>query len=133
MLTPENIVNAIINILKSNQVLQLNDFMHWVASKSGYQQIKLEDQSEWVVRKSNNIERYIHIHPTRTGPFTIRFKGSALKTAYLLKINSTGDHETISLDNVNRIRIQIGLSPVKKLDRNKGILKCYEEFFNLTP
>ena len=83
-MTPEAIGNAIIDILKSNQAFQVNDFNGWVASTNGYQQVKLEDRSEWVVRKSNENERYIHIHPTRTGLFTVRFKGSTLKTIYLL-------------------------------------------------
>lgn len=128
-LTPAAIGSSVIDILKSNNVFQLADFTRWVASKNGYQQIQLKDRSEWVVRKSKDVERYIHIHPTRTGPFTIRFKGSTLKTAYLLKTGPTNLQETLSLENVNRMRMQIGLSPVKKLDRNTGILKCYEEFF----
>lgn len=129
-MTPEAIGNAVIDILKLNRVFQFDDFCLWVSSRNGYRQIKLKDQSEWVVRKSNEAERYIHIHPTRTGLFTTRFKGSTLKTAFLLKTSFTGFQEPISLENVNRTRMQIGLSPVKKLDRNKGILKCYEQFFD---
>jgi hypothetical protein len=128
-MTPETIGNAVIDILKSNQVFQVDDFTCWVASKNGYHQIKLEDRSEWVVRRSNEAERYIHIHPTRTGALTIRFKGSTLKTIYLLKTSFTDFQDTLSLEKVNRTRMQIGLSPIKTLDRNKGILKCYEKFF----
>lgn len=131
-MTPETIGNAIIDILKSNQVFQVDDFTCWVASKNGYHQIKLEDRSEWVVRRSTEAERYIHIHPTRTGAFTIRFKGSTLKTIYLLKTSFTDFQDTLSLEKVNRTRMQIGLSPVKKLERNKGILNCYEKFFITT-
>ena len=128
-MTPAAICSSVIDILKSNNVFQVADFTRWVASKNGYQRIKLEDQSEWVVRRSSENERYIHIHPARTGPFTIRFKGSTVKTAYLLKTDPTNLQETLSLENVNRMRMQIGLSPVRKLDRNKGILKCYISFF----
>jgi hypothetical protein len=56
----------------------------------------------------------------------MRFKGSTLKTVYLLKTISP---EIPSLEKVNSIRKQIGLSPVKKLERSKGILNCYEKFF----
>jgi len=131
MMTPEAIVNDVIHVLKSKQVFQVNDFTRWVASKDGYQQIQLEDQSDWIIRKGELAERYIHIHPNRKGTFTIRFKGSSLKTIYLLKTCFADFPESLSLEKVNRIRMQIGLSPVKKLERNKGILKCYEEFFNL--
>jgi len=127
---PEAIGVAIISILKSNRALQPEDFTRWVALRNGYRQIKLEDQSVWIVRKSDEKERYIHIHPSRTGPFTIRFKGSTVKTACLLKTSFTRFQEKPSLEKVNRIRIQIGLSPVKKLERNKGILSCYEKLFD---
>lgn len=129
-MTPKAIGNAVIDILKSNQVFQADDLIRWVDSKNGYRQIKLDDRSEWVVRKSNEVERYIHLHPARNGPYTIRFKGSTLKTAYLLKTGFTGLQEILSLENVNRARMQIGLSPVKKLERSKGILNCYEKFFS---
>lgn len=129
IMTPDDICKAVIDFLKSNHVFQSDDFTRWVSSKKGYRQIQLEDRSEWIVRKGIDDERYIHIHPTRTGPFTIRFKGSTLKTVYLMKTIISGFRETLSLEMVNLSRNQIGLPPVKKLDRNKGILKCYGKFF----
>ena len=129
-MTPEAIVHSVIKILKSNQIFQVDDFTRWVDSKNGYGQVKLEDQSEWVVRKSKEDERYVHLHPSRTGPFTLRFKGSTLKTICLLRVSFPGAQQTPSLEEVNRLRIQVGLSPVKKLDRSKGILNCYEKFFS---
>lgn len=129
-MTPEAIGSAVISILKSNQTLQTDDFTRWVATKNGYRQIRLEDRSEWIVRKGNEPDRYIHIHPARTSPFTIRFKGSTLKTVYQLKTSFNDSQKILSLEKVNRIRMQIGLSPVKKLERSKGILNCYENFFS---
>ncbi len=133
VMMPGDIGKAVISILKSNHALQKDDFTRWVVLRNGYRKIKLEDHSEWVVRKSIDPERYIHIHPARTGPFTIRFKGSSLKTAFELKTSLRDREEILSLENVNRIRMQIGLSPVKKLERNRGILNCYEKFFDQFP
>lgn len=124
---PETIGNEIIGILQSGQLLKASNFSNRV--KNGYLQVKLSDQSEWIIRKSNDPERYIHIHPARTGLFTIRFKGSTLKTIYLLKIWKK-DLNPVSLESVNRIRSKIGLSPVKKLEKGKGILNCAEKFFS---
>ena len=133
-ITPESIVNDVVEMLKSNQSFQFDDFSDWVAPKNGYQQIKLKDKSEWVIRKGDSADRYIHLHPGRTGKFILRFKGSSLKTIYLLKVGFKDPWETPSLEKVNQARLKIGLSPVKKLDRHKGILKCYETFFyNHTP
>lgn len=125
-MTPKAICTSVISILKSIQAIKADDFNHWVATKNGYRQITLEDRSEWIIRKSNETERYIHLHPARTGTFTLRFKGSTLKTVYLLKIS---EPEIPTLKKVNNIRKQIGLSPVKKLERSKGILNCYTKFF----
>jgi len=130
LMTPDAISNAIIDRLKMQQFFDVVAFSHWVDSTNGYQKIQLEDHSEWVIRKSFEAERYIHLHPSREGSFTIRFKGSTLKTAYLLKTGFANLQEPLSLERVNSVRIQIGLSPVKKLDRNKGILNCYEKFFS---
>ncbi|HAQ20487.1 MAG TPA: hypothetical protein DCR40_14845 [Prolixibacteraceae bacterium] len=129
-MTPEAISESVIEILKSNQVFREDDFSRWVDLKNGYRQIKLADRSVWVVRKSAESEYYIHLHPSREGPFTVRFKGSTLKTVYLLKINNEISNEPLSLEKVNRIRRQIDLSPVKKLERGKGILNCYRKFFS---
>lgn len=129
MLTPENIGRGVISFLKSNGVFQKDDFNRWVANRNGYRQIRLEDFSEWILRKSNEDERFIHIHPARSGPLTVRFKGSTLKTIYRLKTSTVGLMDAMTVENINRIRMQIGLSPIKKLERNKGILNCYEKFF----
>lgn len=130
MIIPAAIGKEVISILDSKMALSENDFIGWVGSNKGFRQIKLTDNSEWVVRKSVDPERYIHIHPARSGAFTVRFKGSGLKTAFELKTNIRDGEEMLSLENVNRVRMHIGLSPVKKLERNKGILKCYEKFFD---
>jgi hypothetical protein len=128
-IAPEAIGEAVIDILKSKQVILPEDFDRWVATGNGFQQIRLQDESEWVLRKGNETERYIHLHPSRTGPLCFRFKGSTLKTAFILKTVITDVLETISLTKVNYARSQVGLSPVKKLEKGKGIINCYEKFF----
>ena len=128
-MTTEAIGNSVIAFLKSNQVYQVDAFTRWLGSSTGYRQIKLEDHSEWIVRKSNESERYIHLHPARSGPLTIRFKGSTLKTVFLLRASVAKHGEIPSLEDVNRIRMSIALSPVKKIDRSKGILKCFDALF----
>jgi hypothetical protein len=128
-MTPKDIGEAVVSLLKSEQALYLEAFTGWVGEKKGYRKIKLEDESEWVVRKSKDAERYIHLHPARTGRFTIRFKGSTLKTVCLLKIDPIGPGETPSVENVNRVRVRAGLSPVKRLEPGKGILFCWEKLF----
>ena len=127
-LTPELICNAVIDTLKSNRIFQEENFNRWILETKGYRQLKLNDQSEWIIRKGNEPGRYIHIHPSKTGPFTLRFKGSTLKTVYRLKMEYPLKKH-LSLENINRARIDIALSPIKKPEPGKGIVKCWEVFF----
>lgn len=129
-MTPAAIACGVIEALKSKQVFSPEDFTRWMDSGSGYRHVTLTDHSQWIVRKGNEEQRYIHIHPSRSGNCTIRFKGSSLKTVYLLKVNGIHSRKDISLELVNRVRAQAGLSPVKDLERSSGILHCFETFFS---
>ena len=130
-LSPTAIGEGIIRILTDEKVLRKTDFARWLQSNNGYRKLSLEDGSEWIVRLGNEDERYIHLHPSRDGKHTVRFKGSSLKTVFLMKTMQKDSAETITLEKVNQARLLVGLSPIKKLDRNKGILACYEKFFQL--
>jgi hypothetical protein len=132
-LTPEEIGRAVLDVLKSKQVITRAGFERWTTATREYRKVILQDKSEWVLRKSTDTERYIHLHPARTGKFSYRFKGSTLKTIFMLKTVFTSPEQSLSPENVNRIRLQLGLSPVKKLEKGKGILNGYETFFNPEP
>lgn len=129
ILTPKEIGLEVLEILKSKQVLLQEDFEQWIDETDEFRKVTIRDGSQWLLRKSTEIERYIHLHPARTGKFSYRFKGSTLKTIFMLKAALNGPEQTLSLENVNRIRLQVGLSPVKKLEKEKGILKCFDAFF----
>ncbi|MBC8004828.1 MAG: hypothetical protein H7X84_05095 [Verrucomicrobia bacterium] len=129
-LSPQAIGQAVTDILKKRKVFKADDFTSWVDSNNGYQLLTLEDRSEWIVRRSNEEDRYIHLHPSRTGAYSIRFKGSTLKTVYLLRAYSIHSTDAISLEAVNRVRKQVGLSPVKNRNRSNGIVHCFEKFFS---
>ena len=130
-MSPETIGKEIIRILKNEKVFPKEDFARWLNAHNGYRKLHLPDSSEWIVRLGNEDERYIHLHPSREGKYTTRFKGSSLKTVFLLKALLKDSVGLVTLENVNQVRSQIGLSPIKKLDRNKGILACYKNFFRL--
>jgi hypothetical protein len=129
VMSPTAIAGAVISSLESGHVLLPEDFTGWVTRSRGYRKIVLDDGSEWIIRKSDNARLYIHIHPARSGLFTRRFKGSTLKTVCLLKNIYGNLPEPLSLVKVNHVRARVGLSPIKNLERNKGILNCYAKFF----
>ena len=126
----EVICRMIISELGKKGVLDKEAYNKWVISGGGYQEIILEDKSVWILSKGEDNTRYIHIHPAKYGPCSVRFKGATLKTVYHLKSSYQNIPVRPSLELINAARLQIGLSPVKRLVLKKGILKCWE-FFNL--
>jgi hypothetical protein len=129
-MTPNEIAGEAISFLKSVKAILPGDFTRWVAASKGYRKVNLHDGSEWIIRKSDDTERFIHIHPARSGQFVFRFRGSTLKTVCLLKKISGDSQEPLSLERVNAARALIALSPIKSLERNKGISNCYTKFFD---
>ncbi len=129
-MTPNAIAGEVISILESIKAILPGDFGRWVAVSKGYRKVMLADGSEWIIRKSDDTERFIHIHPARTGPLTVRFRGYTLKTVCLLKNICSDLQEPLSLGIVNAARDMTGLSPIKNLERNKGISNCYAKFFD---
>lgn len=130
LLSPLEVSNQMVLILKQSGHYKLSSFEQWLAEVKYYRVLPLSDGSQWIVRRGEEEERYIHIHPARTGPHTIRIKGSTLKTVFMMRqvINIHGDE--LNLEVVNAARRQIGLSPVKSLHRQKGFMKCYDMIFN---
>ncbi|RKD87866.1 hypothetical protein [Mangrovibacterium diazotrophicum] len=126
VLSPADICAEIEMLLKKICVFEKDEFTGWLRSNRGYQELRLSDDSQWIVREGIDSVCYIHIHPARTGAHHIRYKGSTLKTVFLLKM---AGFEAPQLEDVNRLRQQVGLSPVARLAAKKGILKCFQEFF----
>ncbi|MFB6342114.1 hypothetical protein ACE1ET_10335 [Saccharicrinis sp. FJH62] len=128
-LTPINVCTEI-NVLLNHKGIKSNEqFLSWVHKEKPYKTLRLSDDSEWILRKGEHEERYIHIHPSRTGASTLRFKGTTLITAYKLHQKYNGNQFIPTLQQVNEARKEMNLSPVKRLDHEKGILKCWQIIF----
>jgi len=125
-LSPAAICSGIEALLKKLGVFEKEAFSAWLKNNHGFRELRLSDDSVWILREGADILRYIHVHPARIGPYLVRYKGSTLKTVFLLKLAGL---EHPKLEDVNRLRQQVGLSPVARLDAKKGILKCFLEFF----
>ncbi|MGQ8336725.1 hypothetical protein ACUNWD_09260 [Sunxiuqinia sp. A32] len=123
--TSFQIAKSIIDILSTENLFSSNEFKIWLDRNGGHRSIKLVDQSEWILRLGEDSDRFIHIHPARTGKHVVRFKGSTLKTVVKMMTKKMSDNEVLKLEDVNEAREQINLSPIKKLEAGKGILRCY--------
>jgi hypothetical protein len=110
------------NELTSAQKLEL-----WLKPLD-YKKVKLSDGSLWVVKQGQDESRFLHIHPGKYSPFTLRAKAPTLKTVIALKV--FGYKSSLpGLSEVNKIRTEkLKLSPVKALVEGKGIARLFSEF-----
>lgn len=134
-LSVEQICRECVELIEKLKIRDKEDFSNWLAPDE-YRKIELSDKSLWVIKESTNSKRYIHIHPAKKSPFTIRVKASTLKTALALSINSIPMQTLVNknLDQVNDIRKRfLQLSPVKNLHKEKGILPLWNTFIKNYP
>lgn len=129
-LSVENICEDCIHYFNSRKINDKISFADWL-NPNEYRKIVLNDSSEWVIKEGNDPGRFIHIHPAKQSPHTIRVRAATLKTVIALKTKNVTISNNINenLQKANNIRTTyLHLSPIKSLQRGKGILKLWELF-----
>lgn len=130
-LSVEKIGKECIDFLQKNKLTEKDNFFAWLGSLE-YRKIELSDHSLWVVKKGIDPLRFVHIHPAKQSPHTLRVRATTLKTVLALQIHAVSIQKEMkrNLEVVNEIRMKyLQLSPVKSLQQNKGILGFWI-FFN---
>jgi hypothetical protein len=105
-------------------------YAHWLLQHHGYRKITLPDQSVWILRMGQEeTGKYIHIHPGRYSPHTVRVKATVLKTAIALAFYRKNELvKTVDLVTLNQVRAAvINLPPVKDLAECRHILTVMEQ------
>lgn len=129
-LTVENICAECILFFKNKNISDKIDFTKWLYPLE-YRKIKLSDSSEWIIKEGKDPNHYIHIHPAKKSPHTIRVRAATLKTVLAIMVKSEIILEQMNenLLTVNKIRTEyLHLSPVKSLLQGIGILRLWELF-----
>jgi len=130
-LTPTQIAKEITRILKENGKFKLNDYKKWLnEDKKVYKLLTIPDKSVWALRLGKEEEKYIHIHPGRYSPLTIRVKSNTLKT-YILSEFLSRDKETKhdELFFINKLRVKfLNLPPLKSISSAEGLLRLRSMF-----
>ena len=130
-LSPTNISNHIIHSLREKKLLSQEQYVAWLNNENkDYKLVELSDKSLWTLRLSENPDRYVHIHPGRYSPLTIRVKATTLKTAILiLSFKQAGKNEDISTETINQIRkAYLNESPLQSLSKASGLVKLIDLF-----
>jgi hypothetical protein len=113
-LSPRDISARIIEHLRAAERLELPAFRAWLAEQDDYAVVVFDDESRWVLRLADEADRYVHLHPGRWSPDTVRVRANVLKTAFLVLAHAR-IHCADPMDRavINEVRRDLlGLSPV---------------------
>jgi hypothetical protein len=130
-LHPKQIANEIINNVKNLRVKNIISYSKWLSEDGkGYKVMAISDSSVWTLRLGNEKKRYIHIHPGRYSPSTIRVKAATLKTTIAVEVLVGESYRGLpDLNSINEVRAQfLKLPPLKSLSFSSGIGKFLNIF-----
>lgn len=129
LFTADQIHTQVTTILGIASITSKQKFINLVnESGMAYRIITFTDNSRWVLRIGDDENKFVHIHPAKYSPFTIRVRAKTLKTAVLALVycfmRKTG---SVDLQVINSVRKKyLGEPPVKSITSAKGIIKVIE-------
>lgn len=100
----------------------------WVRANKGYRLEPISDGSVWTLRSALDEDRYIHIHPGRHAPNTLRVRANVLKTAVLVLAEAAQrGGSPLDLHRINRVRARyLRLENVYDLSASQSIKNVIE-------
>jgi hypothetical protein len=111
--------------------LEREMYNQWMLRGRGYQKVELSDASQWILRVGDDKERFVHLHPGRYSPFTIRVSSNTLKTVIAVTVWMTGNHNhALDPDTINQVRCQLlGLSPLHHIPPGGSLDRIFSILF----
>ena len=131
--SPPQISEQILDYLHQNNLFLFEKYHKWLSKDEyDYQLIELKDKSVWTLRLGENHKRYVHIHPGRHSPHTVRVKATTLKTAIMiLMFERIGEVKTIETETINQIRKKyLNEPPLKSFSKASGLGRLLDLFHN---
>jgi hypothetical protein len=117
----KQITKEVATELRRNNRLDQDQFKKYLSGQKGYFTVKLSDDSVWLIREGNEPGRYIHIHPGRYSPETLRVKALTLKS-FIAGAILAPNLGQVDLKTVNTGRdIYLDEQPLKSLSHNSGV------------
>jgi hypothetical protein len=113
-LWPVEISAEVLEALRAAGRLELPAYRAWLAQDEYAVLTFPEDDSRWVLRLGDEQGRYVHLHPGRWSPATVRVRANVLKTAFLVLLH-VAIHGGDPLDRarINAVRAEhLDLPPI---------------------
>lgn len=121
--TPAEIAEFVITDLKTRNLFEFEALADWLAGQGEYAMTELPDGSMWTIRLGPADGRYLHLHPGRWVPHTMRVQANTLKSAVMAHAHAklTGGAATdLAVMNEARKRY-LGMLPVRELTGDGGL------------
>ncbi len=113
------------DFLVNKKIQQRELFSQWAGKNTtDFKIISLSDGSQWTLKLHSNPQRFVHLFPARNSQHTFRIKANTLKSAILYCIMIGKDF--ITVDDINKVRPLIGLSPIKDTVDTEAILEMID-------
>jgi hypothetical protein len=80
---PAEIAEFVFADLKARDVFEFDPLARWLSEQGEYALSELPDGSKWTVRLRPADGRYLHLHPGRWVPHTMRVQANTLKSAVM--------------------------------------------------
>jgi hypothetical protein len=125
-LSPGEISDQIVKYLSAGSLVDNSRYSNWLCNNgSEYRKVTLKDKSFWVLRLGDEAGRFVHIHPGRYSPLTLRVKALTLKTAiFTLAFSRIKLASAFDIDLINEARdIYLNASPLKSVSKKSGLGK----------
>ena len=101
--------------LRAKGLLNKTAFKQWITEQGHFATVTLSDDSRWVLRLGET-EQFVHLHPGRYSPHTVRANANPLRTAVTALIIARQQERSLNLALVNQLRTTcLHLSPIKLL------------------
>ncbi len=127
----EQIAAFILSFLDENNLKTHRDYLAWInESPDQYKTIPFPDKSVWVLKIGIEPGKYVHIHPGRNVPHTIRAKANVLKTAIAVNAKAAIERcNPLRLESINTVREElIHLDPIKFVTMNQELGRLIYHF-----
>jgi hypothetical protein len=127
--SPSDISEQFLSALHRIKIFEFEQYKNWLTKEGkNYQLVELRDNSVWALRLGDDVSRYVHIHPGRYSPHTVRVKATTLKTAiFLLCIEQLGETKSFEMETVNNIRKKyLDEPPLKSFSNASGLRRLID-------
>lgn len=121
--TPVEIGEHVVTQLRTADRFAFEPLSAWLQVQGEYSMIELPDGSKWTIRLGPADGRYLHLHPGRWVPHTIRVQANTLKSAVMAHAHALlvgGDPNDLAIVNEARRRY-LGLLPMRELTGDGGL------------